>query len=277
MSKAVPAAIGDAVAIVGAITGTAEVSAIADTAKVSVIMPAYNAAATLQASMDSVFAQTHADVELLVIDDCSKDASWDIVLSMAMREPRLVPIRMARNGGVAAARNAGIEAATGTHIAFLDSDDRWLPDKLAQQLAHMRATGTQVSYTAYRRFDEDGRELSIVRPPAEVDYADMLKSNRIGNLTGVYDRALGDGRFQRIGHEDYVFWLAMVRRAGIARRVPGREPLAEYLVRNGSLSADKGKAARWQWTIYRNVEGLGRARAAWYFAHYAAIAVGKRR
>ena len=267
MSEAVSAVVGD----------VAKVSALAGTAKVSVIMPAYNAAATLQASMDSVFAQTHADVELLVIDDCSKDASWGIVQSMAAREPRLVPIRMAQNGGVAAARNAGIEAATGTHIAFLDSDDRWLPDKLSQQLAHMRTTGTQISYTAYRRFDESDRELSIVRPPAEVSYADMLKSNRIGNLTGVYDRTLGDGRFQRIGHEDYVFWLAMVRRAGIARRVLNPEPLAEYLVRSGSLSADKRKAAQWQWNIYRNVEGLGRARAAWYFAHYAAIAVGKRR
>jgi teichuronic acid biosynthesis glycosyltransferase TuaG len=262
---------------VAAIAEKAKVSAIAGTAKVSVVMPAYNAAATLQASMDSVFAQTHADVELLVIDDRSQDATWAMVEAAAAREPRLVPIRMPRNGGVAAARNAGIEAATGTHIAFLDSDDRWLPDKLEQQLAHLRETGALISYTAYRRFDESGRELSIVRPPAEVRYADMLKSNRIGNLTGVYDRALGDGRFQRIGHEDYVFWLDMVRRAGTARRVPNPEPLAEYLVRSGSLSADKRKAARWQWNIYRNVEGLGRLRSAWYFAHYAAIAVGKRR
>jgi teichuronic acid biosynthesis glycosyltransferase TuaG len=246
-------------------------------AKVSVVMPAYNAAATLQASMDSVFAQTHADVELLVIDDCSKDATWTLIEEAAAREPRVVPIKMAQNGGVAAARNAGIEAATGTHIAFLDSDDRWLPGKLALQLAHMRETGTKISYTSYRRFDESGRELSIVIPPAEVGYADMLKSNRIGNLTGIYDRALGDARFERIGHEDYVFWLQLVRRAGIARRVPTTEPLAEYLVRTGSLSADKRKAARWQWNIYRNVEGLGRIRAAWYFAHYAAIAFAKRR
>ena len=246
-------------------------------ARVSVVMPAYNAAATLQASMDSVFAQTHADIELLVIDDCSKDATWDMIQDAAAREPCVVPIRMAQNGGVAAARNAGIEAATGTHIAFLDSDDRWLPDKLEHQLAHMHETGTLISYTAYRRFDEAGNALSIVRPPAEVDYADMLKSNRIGNLTGIYDRSIGDGCFERIGHEDYVFWLSMVRRAGVARRVPTPEPLAEYLVRTGSLSADKRKAAHWQWNIYRNVEGLGRIRAAWYFAHYAAIAVAKRR
>jgi glycosyltransferase involved in cell wall biosynthesis len=176
---------------------------------------------------------------------------------MAAREPRLVPIRMAQNGGVAAARNAGIEAATGTHVAFLDSDDRWLPDKLAQQLAHMRETGTRISYTAYRRFDESGRELSIVRPPAEVDYADMLKSNRIGNLTGMYDRSLGDGRFQCIGHEDYVFWLSMVRRADIACRVPNPEPLAEYLVRSGVVWKDCSSAR----ACMRNCERCTTARS----------------
>lgn len=244
--------------------------------RVSVIMPAYNAAATLHASMASVFAQTHADIELLVIDDCSRDATWEMIREAAAREPCVVPIRMPSNGGVAAARNAGIDAATGTHIAFLDSDDRWMPRKIERQLAHMAATGTLVSYTGYRRFDESGKTLSTVRPPVEVRYADMLKSNRIGNLTGVYDRALGDGRFRKIGHEDYVFWLQMVRRAGIARRVPEDEPLAEYLVRTGSLSADKRKAARWQWDIYRKVEGLDPVRAGWYFVHYAANAVIKR-
>ena len=246
-------------------------------ARVSVVMPAYNAAATLQASMDSVFAQTHADVELLVIDDCSQDASWEIIRDAAAREPGVVPIRQPRNAGVAAARNAGLEAATGTHIAFLDSDDRWRPEKLTLQLTHLRATGTPIGYAAYRRFDERGETLSTVRPPGEVRYADMLKSNRIGNLTGIYDRSIGDGRFEKIGHEDYVFWLAMVRKAGIARRVPTDAPLADYLVRDGSLSADKRKAAKWQWAIYRDIEKLGCMRSAWYFAHYAANAVAKRR
>ncbi|MFZ5638710.1 MAG: glycosyltransferase family 2 protein [Pseudomonadota bacterium] len=260
-----------------ATAASATADPVAGTEKVSVVMPAYNAAATLRASMDSVFAQTHADVELLVIDDRSKDATWEIVQEVAAREPRLVPIRQPQNSGVAAARNAGLEAATGTHIAFLDSDDRWRPEKLAIQLAHLRETGAAIGYTAYRRFDEQERTLSIVRPPPTATYADMLKSNRIGNLTGLYDRALGEARFQRIGHEDYVFWLALVRKAGIARRVPTDEPLADYLVRTGSLSADKKKAAQWQWNIYRKVEKLDPIRAAWYFAHYAAIAVAKRR
>jgi teichuronic acid biosynthesis glycosyltransferase TuaG len=244
--------------------------------KVSVVMPAYNAAATLQASMDSVLGQSHRALELLVVDDCSRDASLALAEAAAQRDCRVVPIRQPRNAGVAAARNLGIEAATGEIVAFLDSDDTWHAGKLERQVAHMRATGTQVSYGAYRRVDERGRVLSQVLPPARVRHADMLKSNRIGNLTGAYDRRLGEVRFQRIGHEDYVFWLELVRRAGQALRIPDPTPIADYLVRDGSLSGNKLRAAGWQWRIYREIERLDPLRSGWYFAHYAGNALLKR-
>jgi len=244
--------------------------------RVSVVMPAYNAASTLEASMRSALEQTHADVELLVVDDCSTDRGWDLVERMARADPRVVPIRQPRNGGVAAARNAGIEAASGRYIAFLDSDDRWYPDKLAAQLACMRESGARVGYAAYERVDESGRVLSVVRPPARVTYADMLKGNVIGNLTGLYDRSLGEVRFEKMGHEDYVFWLKLVRLAGGAVCAQPDRVLASYLVRSGSLSANKLRAARWQWRIYRDSERLGVLRAGWCFLHYAARAVHKR-
>jgi teichuronic acid biosynthesis glycosyltransferase TuaG len=244
--------------------------------RVSVVMPAYNATATLEASMRSALAQTHADVELLVVDDCSTDGTWDVVQRLAAEDPRVVPIRQPRNAGVAAARNAGIEAATGRYIAFLDSDDRWYPDKLAIQLAAMRTEGAAVGYAAYERVDAAGRVLSRVRPPPRAGYARMLKGNCIGNLTGIYDRAIGEPRFSRMGHEDYAFWLQVVRMAGQAVCAPPERILASYLVRPGSLSANKLRAARWQWRIYRESERLGIVRAGWYFAHYAAQAVRKR-
>ncbi len=244
--------------------------------RVSVVMPAYNASVTLEASMRSALEQTHAAVELLVIDDRSTDATWELIQARAAADPRVVPIRQPRNGGVAAARNAGIEAATGRYIAFLDSDDCWYPDKLAIQLAAMRAEGVAVGYAAYERVDEAGRVLSRVRPPARAGYAEMLKGNCIGNLTGIYDRAIGEPRFGAMGHEDYVFWLGVVRMAGQAVCAQPDRMLASYLVRPGSLSANKLRAARWQWRIYRESERLGVVRAGWYFAHYAARAVGKR-
>jgi glycosyltransferase involved in cell wall biosynthesis len=245
-------------------------------ARVSVVMPAYNAAATLVASMRSVLAQTHGEVELLVIDDCSTDATWELAREAAIHDPRVRPIRAQANGGVAAARNAGIEAATGSHVAFLDSDDRWHPQKLAIQLAAMAAQGAPVSYTAYERVSEQGAVLSTVRPPARVDHATMLKGNRIGNLTGMYSTGLGEMRFEKAGHEDYVFWLKLVRRAGLAICAGHPQPLAYYLVRAGSLSANKLRAAQWQWHIYREVEKIGPLASTWYFLNYAAGALGKR-
>jgi glycosyltransferase involved in cell wall biosynthesis len=239
-------------------------------------MPAYNAAATLLRSMHSVLHQTEGALELIVVDDGSTDATARILEATAEGDPRIVPIRQPRNAGVAAARNTGIEAARGDYIAFLDSDDRWSSEKLAVQLEQMRSTGTAISYGSYRRVDGAGRVLSVVEPPARIRYADMLRSNHIGNLTGMYDRRIGDGRFERIGHEDYVFWMGQVRRSGEARRVVHPSPVADYLVRGDSLSADKLQAARWQWNVYRRVEGLGWWRAAWYFANYAAIATVKR-
>lgn len=245
-------------------------------ALVSVVMPAFNAAATLRRSMRSVLEQTHPEVELVVVDDASSDATARIIQEVAASDRRVVALRLDRNQGVAAARNAGLARASGRYLAFLDSDDWWHPLKLQVQLAWMQQSGAQACYTGYARVDGNGRTLSTVRPPPQVDHADMLRSNRIGNLTGMYDRRLGDPVFQQAGHEDYIFWLQVVRQAGRAVLAPHPEPLAFYLVHRGSLSADKWKAARWQWRIYRDNERLGWMPASWYFLNYAALAVSKR-
>jgi hypothetical protein len=105
----------------------------------------------------------------------------------------------------------------------------------------------------------------------------MLVSNRIGNLTGMYDRRLGDGSFQKIGHEDYVFWLEKVRVAQGAVRVETDEPLAFYRVSDNSLSSNKLRAAAWQWAIYRRHVGLGRGQATVLMWFYAVNALTKRR
>jgi teichuronic acid biosynthesis glycosyltransferase TuaG len=242
---------------------------------VSVVMPVYNAQSTMRRSIDSVLQQRHYNLELILVNDGSKDGSSAIMDEYAGRDARVVTIHQA-NGGVAAARNRGVQAARGSHIAFLDSDDWWTPDKLEAQLAHMQRTGARVCYTAYQRVAEDGRTLATVVPPASVDYADMLHSNRIGNLTGIYERSLGDVAFQKMGHEDYVFWLDRVRRAGRAERVADASPLAFYLVRGGSVSSNKLRAAGWQWRIYRDTERLPWAQSAWCMLHYIAHALLKR-
>lgn len=247
-------------------------------ALISVVMPAHNAQAHIARPIASVLAQTHRELELIIVDDASSDGTLALIEEQARQDSRIRIVRQSPNGGVAAARNAGVAVARGSHVAFLDSDDWWHPRKLELQLAWMDSDGVKVSYAAYDRIsEEDDALLSHVRPPASVSYTDMLKSNRIGNLTGMYERSLGDVPFRRIGHEDYVFWLEMVRRAGRASCVPSTEPLAWYLVRKGSVSSDKLKAARWQWRIYREVEQLSPFASAYYLLHYVRNAIGKRR
>lgn len=245
-------------------------------ALVSVVMPAYNAAKYIRGAVVSVLSQTYPSWELVIVDDCSTDETPHLLDALADADERIRVIHARKNGGVAAARNAAIHAAQGSHIAFLDSDDGWHPRKLEWQMEHMEETRSRVCYTAYDRITEDGHLLSRVRPPASVDYAQMLRSNRIGNLTGLYDRALGDASFPAVGHEDYVFWLEMVRRAGHATCVPGDQPLAYYRVREDSVSADKWRAACWQWRIYRDFARLGWLSSSSHMCHYAWEAVRKR-
>ncbi len=245
-------------------------------AVVSVIMPVYNAESTLPRSIDSVLGQSHRALELIAVDDGSSDGSAVLLEAYGQRDARVRLIRQA-NAGVAAARNAGIAAATGSHVAFLDSDDWWHPRKLELQLTQMQRQNAQVAYSGYLRVAESGRTLSRVEPPAELGYRDLLRSNHIGHLTGIYDRRIGDAPFLKIGHEDYAFWLDRLRRAGRAVRADHDEPLAYYLVRAGSLSSNKLRAARWQWRIYRDVERLSLPQAAAFMASYVVQALRKRR
>ena len=244
---------------------------------VSVIMPVYNAEPWLSRAVESVLQQNHRNLELVAIDDGSTDDSLSILEAFSRGDRRVRVRRQPVNGGVAAARNAGMAFAKGDYIAFLDADDWWHPAKLERQLTSLRASGALICYTEYWRVAEDGRVLSRVRPPVQVNWRDMLASNFIGNLTGIYARKLGDIPFRPIGHEDYVFWLEQVRRAGRAVRAESTEPLAWYLVRERSLSANKWRAAAWQWAIYRKVEKLGRFRSAWCMSNYVWHALSKRR
>ena len=244
--------------------------------RVSVIMPVYNASRWLARPIESVLGQSHGELQLIAVDDASSDTSVGMLERYARDDPRVRLLRQPRNGGVAAARNAGLDVADGDFIAFLDADDWWHPRKLELQLAAMRRSGATVSYAGYQRVAEDGRLLSRVTPPARVTWRDMLASNFIGHLTGMYARELDGPRFQAIGHEDYVFWLAQVKRAGSAIRVDHDEPLAYYLVRDGSVSANKLRAARWQWAIYRKVERLGLVASSASMIRYALNAIAKR-
>jgi GT2 family glycosyltransferase len=131
-------------------------------ARVSVVVPAYNAEATILATIRSVLAQTLPDFELIVIDDGSTDGTVERLAGLA--DPRL-RVHSYDNGGLPTARNRGIALASGEFVAFLDADDEWTPDKLEDQMAALERRGDAgVAYSWTRFVDEDGRDLYAQRP-----------------------------------------------------------------------------------------------------------------
>lgn len=114
-------------------------------AKVSVIVPVYNGANFIEKTVKSILEQTFASFELLLIDDGSKDNSFDIIKSLSSKDSRIKCLQK-ENGGVAHARNHGIKLAQGEFIAFCDQDDLWLPEKLSKQVALFESQEVGVVY-----------------------------------------------------------------------------------------------------------------------------------
>jgi len=124
---------------------------------VSAIVPAYNAAKTIDETLRSVRAQTYRNLEIIVVDDGSKDETAAIAEAHAGQDPRLRVIRQ-NNAGVAAARNAGILAARAEFVAPVDADDIWAPAKIARQLSLMKENpNATLCYTWWACIDHRGR------------------------------------------------------------------------------------------------------------------------
>ena len=236
---------------------------------VSIVVPAYKAASFIERTIDSVLSQTYSDWEMLIADDCSPDDTRAVVAARAQRDPRIRLIALARNGGPAAARNAALAQARGRWIAFLDSDDMWLPDKLRRSLAHAKAHRAALVFTGFRRVSHDeGRTGGYIGVPRTLTYRQLLGNTAIATSTVVIDRAItGDVRMESVYYDDFVCWLSILKRGHTAFGLD--EDLMRYRVVAQSVSRNKGRSAREVWKIYRRVERLGVAAAAWYFWRYA--------
>lgn len=244
---------------------------------VSIVTPAYRAARFIGETIRSVQAQTYRDFEMLVVDDCSPDETAAIVESFTATDPRIRLLRQPANGGPAAARNRALSEARGRWIAFLDSDDAWLPAKLERQLAFHRARDAKISFTEFRRVDADGSHIGrLIRVRDWLDYDRLLCDTGIATSTVIVDRAK-TGRFamKKTYYDDYACWLELLRSGG--RAVGLHEDLMRYRVLGGSVSRNKLKSARHVWCTYREVERLGLLRSAWSFVNYAGRAVLKYR
>jgi glycosyltransferase involved in cell wall biosynthesis len=127
-------------------------------AKVSVIVPCFNHARFLDDSISSILGQSYTDLELIIVDDCSTDASWQAIEKFASCDPRVKGLRHEQNKGLSRSRNDGLRVASGDFIGFCDSDDAWEPEKLAIQLDFLQNNPDYgVAYSDANIIDENGK------------------------------------------------------------------------------------------------------------------------
>ena len=237
---------------------------------VSIIMPMHNSARYVGEAITSVISQTYPHWELLVIEDASNDNSCDIVREYQHQDSRIqLLINDQHTGRPSSPRNLGVSHAKGRYIAFLDSDDVWFPEKLQQQIPLFEDERVAIVYSNYEKMDEDGhRAHRVVKAPAVATYRKLLSGNVIGNLTGIYDRKkVGKVEFLHVHHEDYVLWLSILKKGFIAKNTNTTN--AAYRIVASSISANKLKVLPWQWSVYRDIEGLSLLRSAYHFINYA--------
>jgi len=250
----------------------------ADAPVVSIITPAHNSERFLPETIRSVLAQTFANWEMIIVDDASTDSTPQIARRFVQEDRRVRVVRLESPAGAGGARNAGMDAARGRFLAFLDSDDLWLPQKLAMQVEVMLATGVPFTYAGYRMIDENGAIVGRpIRAPQSMSYRRLLKNTAIGCLTVMLDREVcGETRMPALRrHEDLVMWYALLKRGVVARGIA--QDLARYRIVRGSRSRNKLATAAHMWKVYRDVEKLSLADALWCFAHYSWHAYWKNR
>lgn len=148
---------------------------------VAVVIPTFNRSGFLKRAIETACSQTYPVSEIIIVDDGSQDDTPQMVTDMAASDSRIQLIRQS-NAGANAARNAGVRNATSKWIAFLDSDDQWLPEKIAQQIEAARATGRGAIFTSAVGVDGD-RKLYDFETPLEVSLEDICERNCLGTTS----------------------------------------------------------------------------------------------
>lgn len=153
---------------------------------VSIIMPSWNTERFIAETIQSVIDQTYTNWELIIVDDCSSDNTDEVVASF--KDKRIKYLHNEKNSGAALTRNKALREAKGEWIAFLDSDDLWMPEKLEHQIDFMNKNGYSLSFTEYEKIDEDSKPLNIyVSGPDKVNKRKMYNYDYIGQLTMMYN------------------------------------------------------------------------------------------
>lgn len=231
---------------------------------VSIIMPSYNTERFIADSIQSVLNQTYQNWELIIVDDCSTDNTDSVVATIS--DNRVKYLKNEKNSGAAVSRNRALREAKGKWIAFLDSDDLWMPNKLEKQIKFMEENAYHFSYTNYEEIDEDSNPLGkLITGPKKITKHGMFNYCWPGCLTVMYDaEVVGLIQIEDIKkNNDYAMWLKVCKKANCYLL---NKTLGQYRKgRKGSISNHSYKALiKWHYKLFKEAEKEKSIVAAWH-------------
>ena len=229
---------------------------------VTIIMPCFNSASFIRDSIESILNQNYSNWELLVIDDYSDDNSERVVNEL--KDNRISYLKNKYEKGTANARTTGIEVAKGDYIAFLDSDDIWLNDKLSKHISFMIAKRVNFSYTNYYITSLKNSNFIEKKCPKKITYKSMLNMSKIGTLTVIikseYIKGVKIPNLRK--RNDYALWLKVLKKTdGYLFDMT----LSNYIVRSESLSSgSKLRLLKYHYKLFRESEKFNFFKAVYY-------------
>lgn len=244
---------------------------------VSVVMPAYNCEKYIVEAVESVLKQTYSNLELIIIDDGSKDSTLEILNNYVKKDSRVKVFQNEKNSGVSATRNRGISIAKGNWIAFLDSDDIWGEDKLQKQMDCAEKYNAQFVFTGVSYIDEEGNSYNgVFQVPDQISYKKLLRQNVITCSSVLVQKKY----FENIKmekdemHEDYAVWLRILRLGITAYGISA--PLLTYRISRNSKSGNKIKTVKMTYKVFRFI-GINPVGATYFMISHIFASVGKYR
>lgn len=248
-----------------------------DNLLISIITPTYNSENFIKSTIDSVLNQSYKNWEMLIVDDFSSDRTNDIIKKFVHDDDRFMHIKLKENSGAAVARNIALERARGDYIAFIDSDDLWLPDKLKLQIQFMNMNKCAVCCTSYSLINGKGEDIDkIIEVRNKLNLSSYLKDTRVGFSTVLVDkRIVGDFKMMNIRtRQDAQLLISFLKKGfnifGIS------DTLVKYRVHRNSISSNKIKTTLQMWKLYFRIEKFGFFLSIYYMIGYLYNAIKKR-
>lgn len=206
---------------------------------VSVVIPVYNRETTIERAIMSVLNQTYTDLEVIVVDDCSTDSTREVVKNLNDNRVRLISLK--QNSGACCARNCGIDVANGEYIAFQDSDDEWLPNKIQLQLEEMKKNDAAIAFCQFSRLDSDGVSVAPILSGGFISRDKLIQESYVSTQTLIGKRECFidirfDTKMPRL--QDYDICIRLSEKFDFYFV---KQPLVNMYVQDDSISMNFGK------------------------------------